>query len=51
MADDRRTLHGARSGESVRSAQLVLSESGFDPGEVDGVYGPDTARAVRAFWS
>lgn len=42
-------LHGAVSGTEVRRAQLALAADGFDPGQVDGVYGPDTERAVLAF--
>jgi peptidoglycan hydrolase-like protein with peptidoglycan-binding domain len=44
-----RILHGAVANENVRLAQLTLREAGFDPGEIDGVYGPYTARAVREF--
>ena len=33
----------------MRQAQLALAEDGFEPGEIDGVYGPQTARAVRGF--
>jgi peptidoglycan hydrolase-like protein with peptidoglycan-binding domain len=42
-------LHGAVSGNDVEQAQLALDHAGFDPGRVDGVYGPDTERAVLAF--
>jgi peptidoglycan hydrolase-like protein with peptidoglycan-binding domain len=45
----KRTLHGAVGGEIVRRVQVALRELGFDPGEIDGIYGPITARAVRAF--
>jgi peptidoglycan hydrolase-like protein with peptidoglycan-binding domain len=45
----RRILHGAIANEDVRLAQLALREAGFDPGEIDGVYGFHTARAVREF--
>ncbi len=33
----------------VARAQQGLTDLGFDPGPVDGVYGPRTAAAVRAF--
>jgi len=36
-------------GEDVRDLQLRLSRLGFDPGLVDGVFGPDTERALLAF--
>jgi hypothetical protein len=44
-----RLLHGAISGENVRVVQLALQDGGFDPGRIDGIYGPDTERAVLAF--
>ena len=36
-------------GEDVRDLQLRLSRLGFDAGLVDGVFGPDTERALLAF--
>ena len=36
-------------GEDVRDLQLRLSRLGFDPGLVDGVFGPDTERALLGF--
>jgi peptidoglycan hydrolase-like protein with peptidoglycan-binding domain len=45
----RQRLHGATGGEDVRRGQELLAAAGFDPGEVDGIYGPDTASAVRRF--
>jgi len=38
-------MHGAL----VKQAQKALKSTGIDPGEIDGVYGPHTAAAVRAF--
>lgn len=35
------------SGDDVAALQRRLHELGFDPGRVDGVFGPDTDRAVR----
>lgn len=35
--------------EEVTGIQARLSHLGYDPGEIDGVYGPRTAAAVRAF--
>ena len=41
---------GAMTGEShVRAAQQSLKDRGFDPGPIDGRYGPRTAAAVTAF--
>lgn len=39
---------GVRGIEVERVQERLLAD-GFDPGEVDGVYGPRTAAAVRAF--
>lgn len=36
-------------GDDVRDVQQRLNQLGFDAGYVDGVYGPDTAAAVREF--
>ena len=36
-------------GEDVRDLQLRLSRLGFDAGLIDGVFGPDTERALLAF--
>ena len=36
-------------GEAVRAVQKRLNELGHDVGAVDGVFGPKTARGVRAF--
>jgi N-acetylmuramoyl-L-alanine amidase len=38
-------------GEDVRELQLRLSRIGFDAGLTDGVFGPDTERALLAFQS
>lgn len=39
---------GAR-GDSVRALQTQLAAAGFNPGAIDGVYGPQTRAAVVAF--
>lgn len=39
---------GERS-SAVRRTERLLQKAGFDPGEIDGLYSPATARAVRAF--
>lgn len=41
----RRGMHG----EPVRALQNRLKQLGFDPGPLDGDFGPKTAAAVRAF--
>ncbi|MBP6216492.1 MAG: peptidoglycan-binding protein [Luteimonas sp.] len=38
-------------GAAVRELQAGLRKGGFDPGAVDGVFGPRTEAAVRAFQS
>lgn len=35
--------------ESVAQAQRKLKEKGYDPGKIDGLYGPNTGKAVLAF--
>jgi hypothetical protein len=39
----------APNSDSVRQAQQALKDKGFDPGAVDGVDGPKTRAAVRAY--
>ena len=41
-------LREGASGEAVSSLQRSLARAGFDPGSVDGRFGPRTERAVRA---
>lgn len=36
------------SGEAVKELQATLRNAGFDPGPVDGDYGPNTAKSVLA---
>lgn len=43
------TLKRGVSGIEVRRLQEKLKEHGFDPGEIDGKFGPATDAAVRAF--
>lgn len=40
--------YGSR-GEGVLALQQALHRAGFDPGAQDGVFGPDTLHALRAF--
>lgn len=42
-AEDRRVL------DTARDVQLALAELGYRPGELDGVWGPRTQRALKAF--
>jgi peptidoglycan hydrolase-like protein with peptidoglycan-binding domain len=53
LTDDRRSTASAgaaRSGSSdVRRAQQALAQRGHDPGPIDGVWGPQTARAMEDF--
>jgi len=48
-------LEGARNlglwdrGDDVAAVQEQLAALGFNPGKIDGVYGPNTARAVAAY--
>jgi N-acetylmuramoyl-L-alanine amidase len=41
--------HPPMRGQVVKTLQQVLKARGFDPGGVDGVFGPHTAAAVLAF--
>jgi peptidoglycan hydrolase-like protein with peptidoglycan-binding domain len=39
----------AQGSEPVRQAQQALKDKGFDPGPIDGKYGPQTEEAVRRY--
>src|SRR5215218_7922435 len=43
------TLQEGSSGEAVEVLQRALQRAGFDPGPIDGEFGPLTAEAVRSF--
>jgi peptidoglycan hydrolase-like protein with peptidoglycan-binding domain len=43
------TLREGDSGDSVAQLQQLLAQNGFDPGSVDGEFGPQTAAALSAF--
>ena len=45
-----RTVTPGDRGEDIEQLQSALTRLGFDPGIVDGVYGPDTEAAVTAFY-
>ena len=42
-------MNGQMSMDRVRSAQQALQAKGMDPGPVDGVIGPRTEAAIRAY--
>lgn len=44
-------LREGDEGADVRRLQQALANQGFSPGQIDGDYGPNTVRAVRAFQS
>ncbi len=46
--DGRSTLRQGAQGDEVRALQRLLNKAGFDVDE-DGVFGPDTARALKEF--
>lgn len=60
-AQTRRAKHGlgrgrpvpypfyGESSDRVRATQVQLALLGFDPGAIDGIYGPDTRAAVKRF--
>ena len=48
MAEGTALKAGAK-GEEVHALQQALASIGIDPGRIDGVYGPQTEKAVRAF--
>jgi hypothetical protein len=43
------TLRPGDSGDNVIALQEALQQAGYDPGAVDGDYGPSTSQAVAAF--
>jgi peptidoglycan hydrolase-like protein with peptidoglycan-binding domain/LysM repeat protein len=45
------TLKNGSSGAAVTQMQQALKNAGFDPGAVDGQFGPNTERALKAFQS
>ena len=42
-------LKRGAKGQRVRELQQTLKSKGFDPGDIDGDFGPATEAAVRAF--
>jgi peptidoglycan hydrolase-like protein with peptidoglycan-binding domain len=43
------TLRQGDHGEDVSRLQQLLEGAGFSPGPIDGMFGPRTEAAVRAF--
>ena len=41
----------AAGSEDVKRVQQALKEQGQDPGPIDGIIGPKTKQALRAFWA
>ncbi|MBD2741715.1 peptidoglycan-binding protein [Coleofasciculus sp. FACHB-1120] len=48
-ARSRRSLQPGDRGSEVEDLQRRLSDQGFNPGGIDGIYGSNTQRAVRRF--
>jgi hypothetical protein len=44
-----RGKHMGAKHDSVRTGQAALKAQGFDPGEIDGVYGPSTQAALTNY--
>jgi len=44
-------LRYGNTGEEVRKLQQTLSNLGYSPGPIDGIFGPQTDKAVRSFQS
>ena len=44
-----KTLRQGSKGTQVRVLQWLLNENGFDAGKVDGSFGPNTLKAVKAY--
>lgn len=44
-----RLTHPQMQGTLVREVQRALKAKGFNPGRIDGIYGPNTVAAVNAF--
>jgi len=42
-------VHHMQTGDDVEALQRRLHELGFDPGRIDGIFGPETERALQEF--
>jgi len=49
MESSRPLLKNGSKGEVVTYLQQLLDQLGCDPGGVDGIFGPNTERAVKEF--
>ena len=49
MANSTPVLRKGSKGEAVSRLQQGLYQLGYDPGTVDGIFGPNTERAVKEF--
>ncbi len=49
MANSTPTLKKGSKGEAVKRLQENLQQMGYDPGTVDGIFGPNTVKAVKHF--
>ncbi|MFB5660753.1 N-acetylmuramoyl-L-alanine amidase [Alteribacillus sp. HJP-4] len=49
FAAKRPMLQEGMRGEAVVSLQSLLRKAGFSPGQTDGIFGPKTSKAVRAY--
>jgi peptidoglycan hydrolase-like protein with peptidoglycan-binding domain len=45
------TLRQGSRGDAVKGLQNALTARGYDPGQLDGVFGPATTEAVKQFQS
>ncbi len=43
------TIQSGASGDAVRLLQRLLTDFGYDPGAIDGEFGPNTEAAVKQF--
>ena len=43
------SMTGGASSEQVKSVQKALQDKGMDPGPIDGIMGPKTTAALKAF--
>ncbi len=43
------TIQNGASGDAVRLLQRLLTDFGYDPGAIDGEFGPNTEAAVKQF--
>lgn len=49
FGDFKTLLKQGSEGEAVEAAQKALKKAGYDPGSIDGIYGPKTLKAVKQF--